>query len=354
MVNEENIKKVISMIIQDLRARNYDDIIQLIKNSEYSLEFQYHDNNWNGGIDYCNLEFYIDYSELVKIETKKESYQAIILESIEKILDDENLIISSVIIKARIKQFIDWKAIAPTENKVTVIDKLNKEKAILVATGTGVTSIKDGNTNADYKKLHKEIKEILKQICLEHTNPYNDLWEWYNSYNEKGLKTYQSRRIFIKDMYQPLFDAIENSIAEENKLIKYEPTGWDKVDEAIYKMRDILSKAIITEDYQAVGMYGREILISLAKIVFDKEKHESVDGIEIGDADSKRMLEAYINYCLKQHRSNPREIKFAKSSIDFSNELTHNRTANLMDAELCYTAVVSTVNIIRTINKYNI
>ena len=79
MVNEENIKKVISMIIQDLRARNYDDIIQLIKNSEYSLEFQYHDNNWNGGIDYCNLEFYIDYSELVKIETKKESYQSIIL-----------------------------------------------------------------------------------------------------------------------------------------------------------------------------------------------------------------------------------------------------------------------------------
>lgn len=58
-------------------------------------------------------------------------------------------------------------------------------------------------------------------------------------------------------------------------------------------MRDTLSKALITEDYQAIGMYGREILIALAKIVFDKEKHKSVDGIEIGQADSKRMLDIY-------------------------------------------------------------
>ena len=47
---------------------------------------------------------------------------------------------------------------------MTVIDKLNKEKAILVATGTGVTSIKDGNTNVDYKKLHKEIS--IHSYCL--------------------------------------------------------------------------------------------------------------------------------------------------------------------------------------------
>lgn len=353
-MNDEKLKKLMSMIIQDLRAKNYDDIIQLIKFAEYSLEFEYHDNNWYGGIDYYSLEIYIDYNELVKIEKKKESYESLILEALEKIINDDSLIITGVFIKAKIKQFIDWKAIYPKENKVTVIEKLNKEKAILIATGTGVTSIKDGSTNLDYKKLHKEIKEILIQICLEHTNPYNDLWEWYSDYNTRGLSTYQSRRNFINNMYQPLFDAIENSANEENKLIKYEPTGWDKVDDAIYKMRDILSKAIITEDYQAVGMYGREILISLAKIVFDREKHESVDGVEIGEADSKRMLEAYINYCMKQHRSNPREIKFAKSSIDFSNELTHNRTANLMDAELCYIAVVSTVNIIRIINKYNV
>ena len=88
-------------------------------------------------------------------------------------------------------------------------------------------------------------------------------------------------------------------------------------------------------------------------MIFDKDKHPSVDGTAIGKSDSKRMLEAYINFCLKQ-RHNPREIKFAKTTIDFSNELTHNRTASSLDAELCYNAVATTINIIRILEKNNI
>lgn len=57
--------------------------------------------------------------------------------------------------------------------------------------------------------------------------------------------------------------------------------------------------------------------------------------------------------CCFDDNSKEREIKFAKSSIDFSNELTHNRTATQMDAELCYNAVLSTVHIIKVLNKYN-
>ena len=105
-------------------------------------------------------------------------------------------------------------------------------------------------------------------------------------------------------------------------------------------------------DFQSVGMYGRELLITLAQAVYDKEKHPSQDGVDISKTDSKRMLEAYIHFCLRKH-SKEREIKFAKSSIDFSNELTHNRTATQMDAELCYNAVLSTIHIIKVLYKYN-
>ncbi|MBR3838853.1 MAG: hypothetical protein IKJ75_03915 [Clostridia bacterium] len=52
-------------------------------------------------------------------------------------------------------------------------------------------------------------------------------------------------------------------------------------------------------------------------------------------------------------KSKEREVKFAKAAVDFSNELTHNRTATAMDAELCYNAVLSTIHIIRVLNKYN-
>ena len=64
------------------------------------------------------------------------------------------------------------------------------------------------------------------------------------------------------------------------------------------------------------------------------------------------MLDAYIHYCMHK-KIKEREVKFAKAAVDFSNELTHNRTATAMDAELCYNAVLSTVHIIRTLNKCN-
>ena len=153
-------------------------------------------------------------------------------------------------------------------------------------------------------------------------------------------------------MFEPLVGVIENSEETGAALLSYQPTGWDKVDTGVEGMREALLSANSPADYQAVGMHGRELLITLAQTVFDKEKHPSTDGTDIGSADSKRMLDAYINYCMKK-QCKEREVRFAKTAVEYSNELTHNRTATLMDAELCYNAVLSTIGIIRILNKYN-
>ncbi len=80
-------------------------------------------------------------------------------------------------------------------------------------------------------------------------------------------------------------------------------------------------------------MYGRELLITLAQAVFDKKQNTPLlMGQILERADSKRMLDAYIHYCMHK-KSKEREVKFAKAAVDFSNELTHNRTATAMDAE---------------------
>jgi hypothetical protein len=158
--------------------------------------------------------------------------------------------------------------------------------------------------------------------------------------------------VHVRDIFKPLEDTLTNSEDTSMNLLHYEPTGWDKVDDGIASMKDVLISADQTMDYQSVGMYGRELLITLAQTVFDKDKHPSTDGTDIGSADSKRMLDAYIHYCMHK-KSKEREVKFAKAAVDFSNELTHNRTATAMDAELCYNAVLSTIHIIRVLNKYN-
>ena len=200
--------------------------------------------------------------------------------------------------------------------------------------------------------LKNTLKNKYVQAILEPIHRYNDLWDWYNDYKQRNLDTYQSRRAFVRDIYAPLIDTLENSEENTTTLLHYEPTGWDLVDDGVGRMKDVLVSAEKTLDYQSVGMYGRELLITLAQTVFDKSKHPSTDGTDIGSADSKRMLDAYIHYCMHK-KSKEREVKFAKASVDFSNELTHNRTATAMDAELCYNAVLSTVHIIRTLNKYN-
>ena len=125
--------------------------------------------------------------------------------------------------------------------------------------------------------------------------------------------TYQSRRDYIQSLYEPLLSIIENSNESTVALSAYELTGWEKIDESVMRMQSILSNASTTMDYQSVGLFGRELLVSLAQAVFDKEKHFSLDGVDIGTADSKRMLESYINYCMK-HKNDPRAIKYAKSA----------------------------------------
>ena len=348
---EDLIKKIVSMVVQDLRQHNQGAIVDIIKKSEFSVEWLDHDN-WNGGTDTFKIVFHIKYAEYTKIIGLKESYEEVIMNSIDSFYSDERNVIACVEFVAKIDQFVDWEAVSPRENKESVIALINAEKDTLIKAGTGVLQIRDPKVNGEYKSQHSYLVSILKRLGLEPVHSYNDLWDWYNDYNLRELSTYQSRRVFIKSIYEPLLGTIQNSEESAVQLISYEPTGWEKVDDGITRLKEVLTKANETADFQSVGMYGRELLITLAQNVFDKEKHPSPDGTDIGKADSKRMLEAYIHYCLHK-KSKEREIKFAKSSIDFSNELTHNRTATQMDAELCYNAVLSTVHIIKVLSKFN-
>ncbi len=347
----ELVQTLVSMIIQDLRQCGYGVIVNLIKKSEYTLDFLRHDN-WDGGINYYYLDFYLPLSEYSNILQKKSEYEEIVLNSLQSFFSDDYTKIYGVRIKAKLTKYIDWVAIQPKENRDSVLRLINEEKDILVKAGTGIIQIRDTKENNSYKAKHQYLCNVLSKLGLSPAHNYNDLWDWYTDYDDKELKTYQSRRDYLKELYSPLIHMIEGSEDNSINLLHYDKTGWDKVDEDAQRMKEVLEGAYKTQDFQSVGMYGRELLITLAQTVYRKEKHGStIDGVEISQTDSKRMLDAYVTFCLK-HKSRERETKFARAAVDFSNELTHTRTAVSMDAELCYTAVLSTVHIIRVLNKY--
>lgn len=126
-----------------------------------------------------------------------------------------------------------------------------------------------------------------------------------------------------------------------------EPTGWVRVDRSIEEMKTRYKAADTEEKFQAIGMLGRETLISIAQQVFIKEKHPSTDGIDIGPTDTKRMLDAYLTYELKSESE--KIIKYAKSAVDMCNQLTHNRSATKRAAAVCIIGVSSIAALVKEI-----
>ena len=127
------------------------------------------------------------------------------------------------------------------------------------------------------------------------------------------------------------------------------PTGWERVDRSIEEMKNRYKAADTEEKYQAIGMLGRETLISIAQQVFVKDKHPSTDGIDIGSTDAKRMLDAYLSYELKGESE--KVVKFARSAVDMCNLLTHDRNATKRSANICLIAVSFVAAMVKAVNE---
>jgi hypothetical protein len=121
------------------------------------------------------------------------------------------------------------------------------------------------------------------------------------------------------------------------------------VDRGIYEIRRRLEQAETEEHFQAVGLLCREVLISVAQVVYDPQRHLSEDGVAPSEMDAKRMLDSYIATELAGG-SNEGLRRHAKASLSLANDLQHSRTADYRQAALCAEATSSVVNIVAIIS----
>ncbi len=124
-----------------------------------------------------------------------------------------------------------------------------------------------------------------------------------------------------------------------------EPTGWQKVDRQLQEVRLRLDTANSEEQYQAVGLLCREVLISVAQEVYDASSHPSLDGVAPSDTDAKRMLEAIFNAELPG-AANEEVRAHARAALRLALALQHKRTADFRMAALCAEATSSIVNML--------
>jgi hypothetical protein len=223
-----------------------------------------------------------------------------------------------------------------------LIQLIDAQKNLMIAVSTGGPRIQE--TNDEYKQRRLEIKAALLRKQLDDPNPYSDLWAWYGKWSSGDLPSYQSRRLYIGELYQPLLDKLEIEDIEHPAEPTFEDTGWVKVDRGVDSIRVRLENAKTEQEYQTVGFLCRETLISLAQSVYDPFTHKPIDGTEPSQTDAYRMLEAYFTAELAG-RANEALRRHAKASLVLANALQHDRTARFRDAALCAEATRTVVNI---------
>lgn len=220
---------------------------------------------------------------------------------------------------------------------------IEAQKDLMIAVATGGPRIE--LKNIEYKERRNLVRRKLDEIGKRDLNPFEDLWAWYGRWRSGDMPSYQSRREYIRNLYQPLLEDLAGNDASNPAEPSREPTGWEKVDRIVDGIITQLSRANREEDYQAVGLLCRECLISLAQAVYKPEIHTTSDGVKPSATDAYRMLEAYLSaeYSGSQNEALRRH---AKASLNLANELQHKRTAEYKDAALCSEATRTLVNIV--------
>jgi len=219
-----------------------------------------------------------------------------------------------------------------------LIAALENLRGTLIAVATGGPRINDVDDH--YQRSFAAVAAELARRRIENPLTYGSLWDWYGRWTSGDLPSYQSRRDFIGGLINPLVNRIRTGRTED-----LQPTGWQRVDRGAGELRDRLAAATNEEQFQAVGLLGRECLISLAQAVYDPQRHPTLDGVQASPTDAMRMLEGYIAVELAGG-ANEEARRHARSALAFAVALQHRRTATFRDAALCVEATTTVINII--------
>ena len=194
--NHSKVQELVSTLIIYLRNRNEGRLADIIKESEYKLQI---DRSTVYGDD-CTIIFYLPISKYAVLTQEKDRIEEDLYKEISNLFKDDLVNICNVSIQAKTERYLDWDAVYPKETKESLLVLINEEMNTLIKAATAVISIRDSKENDSYRRNHEYIDDILKKLGLEPIHKYRDLWDWYNDYKNRELKTYESRRVFIRQL----------------------------------------------------------------------------------------------------------------------------------------------------------
>lgn len=218
---------------------------------------------------------------------------------------------------------------------------LDRLKATMVSVATGGPRIDE--VNGDFQLAFDQIDAELTARGLAARPPFRDLWQWHGHWSGE-LSTWASRRAYVADAFAGVLAEVRS-----RPIGKTEPTGWARVDRGMSEARARLAGAANEEQWQAVGLLCREVLISVAQEVHDPSRHTVNDVDRVSPTDFKRLIEAYLAVELAGGAAEEAR-KHARTALDLALRLQHQRTAAFRDAAICVEATAAVVSIIAIVS----
>ncbi len=230
-----------------------------------------------------------------------------------------------------------------------LLEDINFMKDVMISVATD-DGMRIQEINEKYKGVFVRSKSELKRLGIDNPNTYSDLWEWYGKWSSGEMPRYIDRRTYIIKLFKPIIEQIENY--DSNDELEVELTGWDRIERTVEEIRIRIIEAQHEEQFQAIGVLCRDVIISLAQEVYDVDRHPSEDDTIPSSTDSNRMLAAYI-FSEMPGSQNEALRKYAKATNTLANELTHKRSATMQYAKICSSATISLINLFRILEVEN-
>lgn len=236
----------------------------------------------------------------------------------------------------------------PMGGSATLLPELMLHREMMIAVATGQQQIQE--VDDYYVARQVRLLEGCAAAGIKYENPHASLWDWFHFWKAQGMDTYADRRNYIRTLFAGPTSSAVGRVHNPSPVAEREPTGWERVDRSLGKAKSQFLAASTEEEWQAVGLLCREVLISLGQAVFDPELHGDTDetGKRIGSTDARRQLFAWLHY--QMPGGDNKEIRaHIKASIDLAVHLQHRRTATRQLTALCLEATSSAVSVVAII-----
>ena len=153
-----------------------------------------------------------------------------------------------------------------------LIQELDRLKGTMISVATGGPRIQE---------VQNEFAQRFDAVTLELSSRGIEIRSrivTYGNGTDTGAALSRSVHIVLVANMSPEFFEPLIKLVQAGHAVDFEATGWLRVDRTARELRARLAAAQNEEQFQAVGLLCREMLISVAQEVFFAEQHPTLMG----------------------------------------------------------------------------